>query len=66
MSVKRAFNKSKPAKESKGYWISEILHGGFAEERGYVCSECGCTVSDHSGLDFKYYVKNQQLNYCPN
>jgi hypothetical protein len=48
-----------------GRWSSKILTGGFAEEWGYVCSECGCVVSDKSGLG-KYRGRNQQLNYCPN
>ena len=50
---------------TKGRWLDTLLRGGFAEEYGYVCSECGCTVSDRSGLG-KYCGKNQQLNYCPN
>ena len=48
-----------------GRWNTTCLTGGFAEEWGYVCSVCGCTVSDESGLG-KYQGSNQQLNYCPN
>ena len=48
-----------------GRWDTTCLTGGFAEEWGYVCSVCGCTVSDESGLG-KYQGSNQQLNYCPN
>jgi NAD-dependent SIR2 family protein deacetylase len=48
-----------------GHWNTVMLHGGFAEEWGCVCSECGCTVSENSRLG-KYKAKNQQLNYCPN
>lgn len=50
-----------------GRWREKILVGGFAEEWGYVCSECGCTVSDRSNLGIgRYASKNQRLNYCPN
>ena len=50
-----------------GRWRQKILVGGFAEEWGYVCSECGCTVSDRSNLGIgRYASKNQRLNYCPN
>ena len=50
-----------------GRWREKILVGGFAEEWGYVCSECGCTVSDRSNLGVgRYASKNQRLNYCPN
>jgi DNA-directed RNA polymerase subunit RPC12/RpoP len=50
-----------------GRWREKILVGGFAEEWGYVCSECGCTVSDRSNLRISRYAsKNQRLNYCPN
>ena len=48
-----------------GHWDSKLLVGGFAEEWASVCSECGCQVSDRSGLG-KYQGPNQQLNYCPN
>ena len=46
-------------------WYAKMLHGGLAEEWGYVCSECGCTVSEKSGLG-KYEGDNQQLHFCPN
>lgn len=50
-----------------GEWRTKILCGGFAEEWGYVCSVCGCTVSDRSKLSFgKFATGNQKLNYCPN
>jgi rubrerythrin len=50
-----------------GRWREKILVGGFAEEWGYVCSECGCTVSDRSNLSFGRFARiNQRLNYCPN
>ena len=50
-----------------GEWRTKILCGGFAEEWGYVCSVCGCTVSDRSKLRFgKFATGNQKLNYCPN
>ena len=50
-----------------GRWREKILVGGFAEEWGYVCSECGCTVSDRSNLSFGRFASiNQRLNYCPN
>ena len=48
-----------------GRWNTTCLTGGFAEEWGYVCSVCGCIVSDKSRLG-KYQGSNQQLNYCPN
>lgn len=48
-----------------GRWSETMITGGFAEEWGYVCSVCGCTVSDRSRLG-KYQGSNQQLNYCPN
>ena len=50
-----------------GRWREKILVGGFAEEWGFVCSECGCTVSDRSNLGIgRYASNNQRLNYCPN
>ena len=50
-----------------GDWRTIILRGGFAEEWGYVCSVCGCTVSDRSKLSFGKFARgNQKLNYCPN
>lgn len=49
----------------RGRWYAKMLHGGLAEEWGYVCSECGCTVSEKSGLG-KYQGDNQQLRFCPN
>lgn len=50
-----------------GRWRNKILVGGFAEEWGYVCSECGCTVSDRSNLSLCRFASiNQRLNYCPN
>lgn len=50
-----------------GEWRTKILCGGFAEEWGYVCSVCGCTVSDRSNLSFGKFARgNQKLNYCPN
>ena len=48
-----------------GRWLPKMLVGGFAEEWGYVCSCCGCVVSERSGLG-QYKDNNQQLNYCPN
>ena len=48
-----------------GHWTEKIICGGFAEEWGYKCSICGCTVSERSGLGV-YQDRNQQLNYCPN
>lgn len=55
------------ARAVHGRWRQKILVGGFAEEWGYVCSECGCTVSDRSNLGIgRYASKNQRLNYCPN
>ena len=51
----------------RGRWREKILVGGFAEEWGFVCSECGCTVSDRSNLGIgRYASNNQRLNYCPN
>lgn len=49
-----------------GKWQETMLSGGFAEEWGYICPECGCTVSDRSRLGFRYSKENQNLNYCPN
>ena len=50
-----------------GRWREKMLVGGFAEEWGFVCSECGCTVSDRSNLGIgRYASNNQRLNYCPN
>ena len=49
-----------------GRWKSICLAGGFSEEWGYVCSECGCTVSERSGLGVQHFRTNQRLNYCPN
>lgn len=51
--------------EKLGRWTDKCICGGFAEEWASVCSECGCEVSEKSGLG-KYQGKNQQLNYCPN
>lgn len=48
-------------------WKSDLICGGFAEEWAYVCPECGCKISDKSGLCLGEYArKNQQLNFCPN
>lgn len=50
-----------------GRWREKFLVGGFSEEWGYVCSECGCTVSDRSNLSLGRFASiNQRLNYCPN
>ena len=64
--VKLPFSKE-VAEVVHGRWREKILVGGFAEEWGYVCSECGCTVSDRSNLGVgRYTSENQRLNYCPN
>lgn len=48
-------------------WKSDLICGGFAEEWAYICPECGCKISDKSGLWLGEYArKNQQLNFCPN
>lgn len=49
-----------------GKWKEVVLAGGFSEEWGYVCPECGCIVSDKSRLGFRYMAENQKMNYCPN
>jgi hypothetical protein len=50
-----------------GEYRTKILCGGSYEEWGYVCSVCGCTVSDRSKLSFGKFARgNQKLNYCPN
>jgi hypothetical protein len=49
-----------------GKWKEVVLAGGFSEEWGYVCPECGCIVSDKSRLGFRYIAGNQKMNYCPN
>lgn len=48
-------------------WKSDLICGGFAEEWAYVCPECGCKISDRSGVNLGEYGRNnQRLNYCPN
>ena len=48
-------------------WKSDLICGGFAEEWAYVCPECGCKISDKSGLGLGEYTRsNQRLNLCPN
>jgi len=48
-------------------WKSDLICGGFAEEWAYVCPECGCKISDKSGLGLGEYARsNQRLNLCPN
>ena len=48
-------------------WKSDLICGGFAEEWAYVCPECGCKISDKSGLRLGEYTRsNQRLNLCPN
>lgn len=49
-----------------GKWKETLIAGGFAEEWGYICPKCGCTVSEKSGLGFLWKRENQTLNYCPN
>ena len=48
-----------------GKWKETMLSGGSSEEWGYICPECGCTVSDRCRLGFHYSQENKRLNYCP-
>jgi hypothetical protein len=52
-------------RDQVGRWYGTMIAGGFAEEWGYVCSICGCTVSEKSGCG-PYKGRNQQLRFCPN